>query len=276
MSQQDYYAGFNFSRIGAMQFTLQASTGGNPPDTVNYLAGNYAHYGFTCGTDVYTKLATDIQTYLNGLGGGRPTYTVTFDEATMRYSFDSNTGTLALAFPGSAAGTIAKHVLGYSADVAATSSAIVSDRRPYYAIRAAVEAPSAYSFVYEDGSNIYEDRADDGTKFGISARTLPKFLDWEQRMEVKAAPTTAVVSGSAVGGAGIEIADASTEVPWTWEHFVEHVRVWEPFVFHNSTGPTGVICKMRKDTAFHKPGIVVPDHSNLWNIIFKTDYYGRY
>ena len=119
MAQQDYYAGFNFSRIGAMQFTLTASTGGHGADTVNYLSSTYAHVVFVSGNDTYAALAADIQTYLNALGGGRPTYTVTFNQTTMQYSFDSNTGTLALAadvgVSARACALVARRITGFDA-----------------------------------------------------------------------------------------------------------------------------------------------------------------
>lgn len=278
MAQQDYYAGFDFARIGAMSFTVTNSSGGQS-DILGFTSGTYAHVGFTAGSTAYAALATSIQaalTALTALGGGRPTYTFTFSQTTMQYSLDSNTGTLTLTFPASDSGDRAKHILGFSASVGATSSPIVSDRRPYYAIRAACEGPSAYSFYYETGDGIYEEEADDGSTYSITRTTLPKLVEWEQRMEAKAAPATNIVSGAAAGGAGMRIADASTEVPWTWEHFFQHARCVNPFAFHNSTGPTGIVCKFRKDGAAFHPALVVADYSSLWNVPIRARYLGTY
>lgn len=279
MSQQDYYAGWDYARIGSGTFTLTASTGAHGADTVTWNTGTYSHIDLSSvtGTSTYVSWATTLQTYLNSLGGGRPTYTVTFSTTTMRYSFSASSGTLALAFPATAAGTRAKHILGFSADVAATSSPIVSDLRPYYAIRAAVEGPSAYTFYKEDGSKIASDIADDGvSQYGITPRTLAKFIEWEQRMESQSAPASQLTSGVASSGAGVRTGDASSAVPWTWEHFFQHVRLWEPFAFHNTTGPAGIVCKMRKEASFFSPVMVTSDLSSLWNIPIKALYLGSY
>lgn len=271
MATQDYYTGFDFLRVGSFSFTAAVTSPAAHSDAVTFSSGTYSHIDFSglMGAGKYEELADAIQTYLNSLGGTRPTYTVTFNTALMQYSFSVSAGTLALTFSG-AAGTIAKHTLGISANVGATSSPILSDRRPYYAIRSKLNGQSAFSFPYEPDLGVAEDEADDGTSYSISRTTCPRYLDWEQRMETANAPSTTITAGALNSGAGVRITGASTEVPFTWEHMIKHARGAEPFALYDEGSGTGYLCKLRREAATFRPAIVAADYSDLWNMPFKT------
>lgn len=275
MALRDYYSGWDFERYGTSAMTVTVTSPGAHADAVTYLAGTYAHINLqsVMGLNSYQSIAASIQTYLNGLGGTRPTYTVSFSTTTMRYTFSVSAGTVQLTFSG-ASGTLMRKILGFSATTSAAAS-VTSDVRPYFAISAASPGPSAYSDEYEISDGIEDSEADDGTPYAIARYSLPTYVDWEQRLEEKTAPATDVSGGVATPGAGVFIYSASTLQPWTWQHMIEHVRGAEPFVLYNTTGPVGIVCKMRKDTAAFKPSRAMSDYDTLWNIPFKTRLLGR-
>lgn len=268
MALRDYYSGWDFERLGTGSVTFTDSGGAW---TMTFTEGAYAHIDFTGamgGTD-YDDFATAIAAKITA--AARPvTYAVSYSASTMRYSLDvtSGSGSLAVSFSG-AAGDIMKHILGFSGNVAATTSAIVSDVRPYYVIRAISLGPSNYSDEYESDDGINEDEADDGSSVSISRTSLPVYLDWEQHLEEINAPAAGTSAG-----AGVFERTATAGAPWTWQHMIRHIRATEPFALYNEATGDGVVCTMRAEAANAKPVIVTADYSTLWNLVFKTRLLG--
>lgn len=277
MSQKDYYAGWDFERYGTSTLYLNASVGGHGADPRIIIDGTYSHIALTSvtGTGTYVALAAALQTYFNGLGGGRPTYTITFNTTTMQYSFSVSSGTLALTFVGDD-GIRMRHLLGFIADVPATSSPIVSTARPYLAISAVSGGPTNYTDEYEPNVGINEAEADDGTSYSISRTTLPVYMDWDQQMEEKAGPSSAVSGGARTGGAPMfDYCATVTTMPCSWEYFYRHVRCVEPFAVYDTSTASGIVCKLRAEGANFKPSRTVSDYDVLWNLPFKTRLIGR-
>ena len=267
MGMQDYHAGWDFERIGSasVQFT---DSGGSW--TMTFSTGNYSHIDLSSamGTGEYTDFITAIQAAITAAARG-VTYTTSFNTSTLSYSFDTNSGTLAMTFSGTA-GTIMRHILGFTGNVAATSSAITSNARPYYVCRAIHDGQTNYSDEYESSEGIYEAEADDGSAYSIARSTVPVYADWEQYLEEKAPP-----AAIATAGTGVFEYVATTTVPWTWQHYYEHVRASEPFALYDNGTGDGLVCRMRKDTATFKPGRSMSEYDGYFNLRFNTRLIGR-
>lgn len=267
MGMQDYHAGWDFERIGSasVQFT---DSGGSW--TMTFSTGSYAHIDLSpvTGTGTYTDFIAAIQAAITAAARG-VTYTTSFNTSTLSYSFDTNSGTLAMTFTGTA-GTNMQRILGFTGNVGATSSAITSVARPYYVARAIHDGQSSYTDEYEPSEGIYESEADDGSQYSIARSALPVYADWDQPLEEKSPP-----GAIATAGTGVFEYVATSTVPWTWQHFSRHVRATEPFALYDSGTGDGLVCKMRKDSAAHKPSRAMSDYDGYFTIKLNTRLLGR-
>jgi hypothetical protein len=271
MALCDYYSGFDFERIGtaSVQFT---DSGGSW--TMTFSSGQYMHINASAVSD-YNPFVTAVISAITA--AVRPvTYAVSFNQTTMQYSFDVTSGSsnLAMTFVG-ASGTIMRHILGYSGDVGTTAAAIVSDVRPYYAIRSLSQGVSAFSDEYEPDDGVEDEEADDGTPYSISRYAMPVYCDWEQHFEEKTAPATAVSGGVATPGAGVFTHSASAAQPFTWQDMVKHLRGSDAFALYNLTTGAMLVCKLRQESATFHPARAMSEYDVLWNIPFKTRLLGR-
>lgn len=278
MAKRNYLVGWDIGRTGSMKVTLTASTGGHGADDISISSGTYCHVALSSvtGGSTYASFATTIQTAFNALGGGRPTLTVAFSAVTLQYTFSVSSGTLAISFSGSE-GTRARQVLGFSGNVAATGSPISTDYRPYYAIRSKVGEVSNFTDEKEDPDAVKRTVADDATPYSISRSTVPKFTQWDQMMEEKVAPSTHLSGGEASGGAGVFTYSPcpTTEVPWTWEHFVQHARGDIPFALYDDSASSGLVCYLRDESDTFDQSRSMDHYDGLFNIPIKVQLRGR-
>ncbi|MBK8173193.1 MAG: hypothetical protein IPK60_23060 [Sandaracinaceae bacterium] len=276
MSQKDYYAGWDFERLGQLVFTMTSSTGPNV-DVVTWNVGTYSHVSLqnATGSGTYVSFASTLQSFFATLGGSHPTYTVTFNTTTMQYVFTASSGTITLTFGATPQGQMARDILGFGTNPAAGAT-VTSTTRPYFAISAVSGGPTNYTDEYEPNVGINEAEADDGTSYSISRTTLPVYMDWDQQMEEKAGPSSAVSGGARTGGAPMfDYCATVATMPCSWEYFYRHVRCVEPFAVYDTSTASGVVCKLRAEGANFKPSRTVSDYDVLWNLPFKTRLIGR-
>lgn len=249
-------AGWNFSVLGTTSISVAESGGGTA--TASFSSGKYAHTDIKSlmgGTD-YDDFAGALQSALNTSSSTPRTYTVTWNATTMAYSISTSTGTVALTFTGTP-GTNMRRILGFSGNVAATALA-TSDVRPYYVISAAVGAASKTAGDYEADGFAEDAYTEGGLHFGIAAGTFPVFNDFQIPLETKAATKSIA---------------ATAAVPWTYQHFFQHVRNVEPFLV--ADGTLNTVHRLRADSARFAPIQESADFDDYWNLDLKTVVVGR-
>jgi hypothetical protein len=268
-----YYAGFRVDEIPAWSITLTPSGGGTPivinaalfdGDTLKlgqtHGSGGFGDVPHISGLGMAESSArwqtVDFFSTLSLIGTLSAAWTVptnlnvAFNTTTLRYSLSSDADTFALSFTG-----IGAALLGFSGDqVAATLQ--TGTRTPYYVIRAALGSMSV---------DTDETEAEDIASMAISANTFhssaqsrvaaPIHRDWEQRFE------TLVTSRSA---------HADTTNPWTWQHFFQHCRCHNPFMFVASSSGDTRLCYLRPEGASFKPRLDTEGYRDQIAIILKA------
>jgi hypothetical protein len=244
-----YLAGWDTSEIGTFSVVVAGPASG----TATVTAGTYAHASLASvtGTGTYTSFPTAVQTALNAVVAG---WTVTWSSTTLAYTI-AHASAFTLTWTGDG-GTNLRRALGFSGNVASTTSA-VSDVRPYYVIDPVVSGRTSFTDRYEPDEIVEEAVSDGGDSYAVAKDTTEGWCDWTQSMETKAATL---------------LRSATSAVPWTWEHFVKHCRGTHPFaVFGDSSA--GIVYKLRAESAGVSSTVrtrVVSDYDDLWNLNFRT------
>lgn len=242
-----YYAsGVDTADVG----TFAVVVGGVASGTATVTAGTYCHISINSVASGYTALAAAVQTALQVVSGG---FSCSFSTSTYAYTI-SHASSFTLTFSGDA-GTNLRRALGFSGNVASTTSA-TSDVRPYYLMVPAIAGRTEFSDVYEPDDLAEEAVSDGGDAFIIAKDTTELWCDWVQQMESKAATLSRSAASSA---------------PWTWEHFFKHCRGKEPFLVVD--GSASNVYQLRADGAGFNSRVrsrVVSDFDDLWSLRFFT------
>jgi hypothetical protein len=141
------------------------------------------------------------------------TITVTFNETNLAYVFTTDAVGFGMTLTGSDARNRMRRILGFSGDVAFNPNAvqISSDARPFYLVRAAVDAKSGFVPPTMIGDEMKTRRAGSAI-YTLGATRPARSSRWEHRHEPKAAVQRRfAVADTLVGGAS-----------WTYEDFLEH------------------------------------------------------
>lgn len=249
-------AGWDFTIIGQASISVAESGGGTA--TASFSSGKYCHTDIksVLGGTNYDDFAGALKAALDSSSSTPRTYTVTWNNSTLAYSISTNTGTVALTFTGDF-GTTMEHILGFSGNVAATSTA-TSDVRPYYVISSALGCASEKSDDYEVEGFSEDAYVEGGQHFGLSAATFCVLSDFRLLYESKAATfTRSLVS----------------PVLWTYQHFYQHVRNIEPFLVADGTDNT--VHRLRAESSRFAPTRGTADFDGHWHLDFKTVVVGR-
>jgi hypothetical protein len=244
-------AGWDFAKatVGSFSMTITGSSGA--AFAVNVTSGTYAHETMS-PVVTYTAFAVALQTAINAAATAG-TYTVTYSSSTQAYTVTRDTGTFTATL-----NTVARRVLGRDADWSVGAISQTSNNRPYYVLVGALGARSEVSDDYEPDGIVEAEESDSGEVYAISRTTAPVYHDWIVQFESKAATFER---------------NAASGVPWTWQHFVKHVRSEEPFLVVDDLGTS--VHKLRPESARFKPTRQSPDYDNHWHIPFMTYLLGR-
>jgi hypothetical protein len=130
-------------------------------------------------------------------------HAVTWSHSETRYTITGLTAGLTYTFS-----EAAQHVLGVNASYTGVTS-IVSARRPYYVIRPVVGEVSRPSHEFEATNQSALAVSDSGIPYGTARTVSVKHKSWEVEFEPRA-QTLAYF--------------ATDDIPFTWQHFIEHAR----------------------------------------------------
>jgi hypothetical protein len=228
-----------------------------------------AHEGFFPVLPEYGAFSNSLQQLLDEASdndGNGWTYDVTYSTTTHRYTISADGGNIALAFAvHGTAGLAMRNLLGFSGDSSSAASHS-SNARPYYLVLPYLSDKSKVSGDYEQGSLIRGAIAGDGQHYSVGPATLPTLSDWTQEFEYAAGAAIATV------GTAVFTADATSTVPWSWQHFYQHCRAREPFLVVDDNEST--VHFLRPDAAHFQPARRQTDW-NMFDMPLKTYLRGR-
>ena len=247
-------AGWRTSVVGGMEIEIDEGGGAV---TVAIDAGSYCHTDLSSvlGTGEYSDLASELESQLNASGSLSYTYTVSYSATNMRYTISAGSA-FAITWSSAAAARL-RLAMGFSGSSSSTTSHS-GTIRPYYVIRTLVGARSAFTDEYEADKITEGGEAEDGTPYSVSRTTAPIYSDFRVPFEAHEAT---------------HAYKATTSVPWTWQHFFEHVRASEPFLVDDGNEETVHVLRAGADS--FTPSREVPDWDGAWNIDLATHHRGR-
>lgn len=233
--------------------------------SVSMTTGTYNHYDISSIVTGYTEFADALETALNAASASG-TYTVSFS-LTTGYTIAYSGALLSLDLTGSTGQTNMAKVLGFSGDRSGATT-YASQVRPYYFILPAMPGRSDMSDQYEPDEVVFESTADDGTRRQIAVDTAEIFSDWMQMAEIETAPT------AFAAGTPPFTRQATSAVPWTYQHAWRHARTgYHPF-FVGDTGVGNAVHILRAEGGAFKPVRMASKDFGLWNIPFLTALLG--
>lgn len=249
--------GWSVDEDGQYDVTITESAGG-VATTVSIASGLYCHTDIQAIVAGYDDFAGDLKAALEAASPNALTYTVTWSTSAQTYTISVSSGTVSLTFSGNN-GLRMRRVLGFSGNQS-TAASHTSDIGCFYAITCTEDGPSDVSDEYEDSDVCAEAEADDGSHDGIAWQQVAIYDDYTIKFE----PLAIVFKRH-----------ASSSLPWTHQHFFEHVRNVHPFLTRNTIASENTVRYIRADQARFRPSRVVSDWDELWDIDHGTRVKGR-
>ncbi len=246
------YAGLDFAEVGSFSLVFTDSGG---PHTATISSGTYAHQAITATLETsYALLSTAIQNAMNAVSSG---YTVSFSTTTLLYTISRSSSFTSVD---SGTNTVARNVLGTGGTfpVNAVANAITFSLRPYYVIRSEQGGAGDTSGDYEPDGTVLVAYADSAASKGIARYETPIHNDFTLPFEKDEA---------------IWAHRAAAAVPWTWEHFFEHVRGSHNFLAVDGTYSTSH--KLRAEGAHLRPIRIREDWDEYLHVRLLTVVEGR-
>lgn len=273
-------AGWDFARIGSAKMLVTEFTGSLAFQIICDSSGiQYATSAggsvtvvdsdtSWCHTDLSSKLGTGqyddfpgaLKAALDAGSaalGNNLSYDVTWSDAQYSIVVDASDFAAFTFSTLSDAGTTMRRILGFSGD-SSSAHGHLSDVTPYYTIEAAMPSKSNVKREYHQGGMVNQRVSNSGAHYGIGPQAFAKYYDFELWYESAAA---------------VFSADATSAVPWTYEHFWEHVQASEPFVCVDSVASQNTVHYLTAqgadfDLARHQ------QDWDKWKIAFRTIYEG--
>lgn len=265
-----YEAGFDTALIGTFSISVSDDDGSRAP---NIPTGTYCHTDISSvmGSGEYTDFATAVEDALNDGATGTP-YSVTYTASSAIYQITYTGSSSTLTMNGTS-GTRTRLALGMTSPTNAAATA-TSINRPYYHIKPAIGGRSDYSDEYEPDGIAKDSTADDGTAYQIAVDNSSIWEDWTQPGDRDSPGTAYTRSGS---GTYVHSRAATTLVPWSYQHFWEHLRTGHlPFyVFDDGITNGSGVYKLRADGASFHPTRWAGTDFDLWAFNFRTRLIGR-
>lgn len=182
-------------------------------------------------------------------------------------SLDPNTGRISLIYTPTVPGAEKDYVrvecstdkserlLGASGSIS-LGQGVTFGASPWYFWKSTYVERSAYSKPYEPRPVYREMEMDDGSHFGIGSSGSLAYSDWRFDFEPEAR---------------MRANAATTEEPFTFEHFVRHCRVTEPFLVYPaddldwSNRELKSAYFLRAEGSYFKPELPFPEYQNFCN-----------
>lgn len=261
------YAGWDVDVIGDMSVTVTEDNGSTTTWTTTITAGMFNHDAdMSSVVTGYTSFKSKVQSKLNaGAQFGSDPFSVTFTNNA--YTISYTPGTFKMAFTSlSNPGHRMRRALGFHATVSGAST-FTSTMIPYYLLESSMGAKSRDSGDYEPDEMVHVEEGNDGQTFGAMApSSMPNYNDFVFTMEPEERTQKHKADSDSTSGAR----------PWTWRHFLEHIRSHEPFLVRDDNKSSEkTVHRMRARAARSKPERVVDDYDDLWNWQFETFVMGR-
>ena len=247
-------AGFDTAEFGTLTFEGQGTTGVGPYVSTTVTAGTYCAETMASISAVsgYTAFATAVAAAMTTSMGS--TVTGSFNTTTLAYTFSKTGAGDWKIGADEATASIARlgQFTGFSTSVTNASS-ITSDVTPWFVIETAIDGKSKVTDEYEPDGILSVAEADDGSSYSVSRVTAPIYEDWRFKFESLAATFKR---------------EATSSVPYTFQHLIEHVRAAHPFWVRNASD--SAVYKMRAKGAIFSPARVTEDFDNHWDWPFLT------
>lgn len=245
-------AGFDTAEFGTLTFSGNSGGGAVETDVTagTYCAETMASISAVSG---YTSFATAVAAAMTTSMGD--SVTGSFNTSTLAYTFTRAAGNATWtigADEGDADIARLGRFCGFSTSLSGTDS-ITSDVTPWFVIETAIDGKSKVTDEYEPDGILSVAEADDGSSYSVSRVTAPIYEDWRFKFESLAATFKR---------------EATSSVPYTFQHFVEHVRAAHPFWVRNADD--SAVYKMRAKGAIFTPARVTEDFDNHWDWPFLT------
>jgi hypothetical protein len=246
-------SGWNIAIVGTHTLSVTGDIG---TEVVSFTTGTYCHSDMSSvlGAGLYDDFAGDLEAALDASGAATGAFTVTWDGATQTYTI-SNAGNCSLTFANNTAGNNAADALGFNRNSTTVSANnVVSVRTPYYVIDGAMGGRSGWTRPYEGDDIVSQVEAEDGSTYATARSVAPLYDDWTIPFETLAATFTS---------------EATTAVPWTWQHFFAHSRGIEPFAVFDDAGNSVHVLRGSRGARF-KPSRASEDWDGRWNVDILT------
>lgn len=256
------YAGFSASRLGTISISVTDSSAISYTAT---LSGTYAHVSLTSlvPDGGYAGFAASLEAALESAAataGSAITWTVTYSTSSMAYTISQfGGGTFSVTGMTAPMARILGETISPSPFPITGASYAPADFRPWYVIDPRINAHSRAAPDYEPEGFAWDGEANDGTAYGVSVETMPVYYDWTQMFEPQAA---------------VFEANATSAVPWTYQHLIKHARNIEPLYWAGDYSDS-VCFQLRADAARFAPERVSADYDGEFNISFRTRVLGR-
>lgn len=138
---------------------------------------------------------------------------------------------------------------------------IQSNVAPYYLIELDRDGVSDYSREFEERDLVKRAITNHGRSIGVAPRSISKL----ERFRLRFMPLSKVFKD-----------EATVAHPWTLQHFIEHVRVWEPWLLHLTHRKT--VYKMTERSGTFDDDLrdsVWGDYQELWDVDIEAQLLGR-
>lgn len=238
------------------------------PITDAPISGGFTALDAALQADIRAVLATNDDAIV-AYNAGSHTYTLDFQAATTTVDFRSAT-------LGNDSGVNLARMLGFTADHANGSgsghdcrlsgaTSYTSNVRPYYLILPLIQGRSKVRPIYEQPELTMGASSDDGTFFYTSRDGAAKFSEWTQSMETGTPPST-----FSDDGMPLFKHQATSAVPWSYEHAFEHARTGGSLPFLVVDGSDSIVYELSAEGTAMDPRRAASEDYDLWDIVFRA------
>lgn len=248
------FSSWNVARIGAIALQLVDDDG---TETVRLTTGTHAHINLSSVVAGVTAFAPALQTALNA-GPRAGKYSVTWASST-GYTIGYTGTASAVSFSAVTAteGVRMRRILGFSGNFSTFPA--VSNVRPFYVLDLARDGLAGFSRDFEVSGQTQRQVSVKGNTFSVSPLTHERRFKGRTRFMPRSR---------------VFVADATTAVPWTYEHLMQHARCRETLLL-DMPGDRIVYRSINGefDEGTRKP--VFGDFHGLWDLSIEGQVLGR-
>lgn len=250
-------------------------TDGGGTSEVSFTTGVYTHSDISAVDADFSPFAAALKAALDADATLTSTYTVTWGGAS-GYTISATGATLSLTFTGTTDDTQAaamRRLLGYSGNQTG-ATAYTSDVRPYYLVIPSIAGRSQYTREREVAAIVDEAVADDGSSVFISKTVADKVGDWLHVAEIETTPAIWKNAGTPTHASMVDAGTSANDVPWSWEHFYEHIRTHHHRI-HVLDGSDSEVWECRAGGLHFDPTRWSGADQPLWQVPFRGRLIGR-